>query len=215
MPFRLALITASLALLATAASAADLTVRVLDKNGQPLADAVVLVDSGVPGAHATPVLEATVRQEKLRFRPYLTVVNTGARVTFTNQDGWDHHVIVGQAGAGGFYLDPAQNQQLRLAAKVGDTVAQDTRSLAKPGAYLLGCHLHSSMRGHIYVADTPWARLSDAEGKVTLTGLPAGPAQVRIWHPDQVLDGAPLTTAVPASGGAVVVNTQIVALKRR
>ena len=210
-----ALTAASLALVFFSAQAADLAVRVLDRNGQPLADAVVLVDSGVPGAQGVPVLEATIRQEKLRFRPYLTVVNTGAKITFTNQDGWDHHVIVGQAGAGGFYLDPAQNQQLRLAAKVGDTVAQETRSLAKPGAYLLGCHLHSSMRGHVYVADTPWVRLSDAEGKVTLTGVPVGPAQVRIWHPDQVLDGAPVTTAVAASGSAVVVNTQIVALKRR
>lgn len=215
MPSSHRLLLAGLALLAGAAQAADLTVRVLDKQGQPLADAVVLVDSAVPGAQGAPALEATIRQEKLRFKPYVTVVHTGARVTFTNQDAWDHHVILGPVAPGGFYLDASQNQQLRLAGKVGDTVARDSRTVAKPGAYLLGCHLHSSMRGHLYVADSPWARVSEADGQTLLTGLPAGPARVRVWHPDQVLEGAPVTVDVPAAGTTVVVNTQVAAVKRR
>jgi plastocyanin len=214
MPIRLALITAGLAMIPLA-HAADLTVRVLDKSGQPLPSAVVQVESAVPGAQGVPVTEATIRQEKLRFRPYITVVSTGARVTFTNEDAWDHHVIVGPVGPGGFYLDAAQNQQLRLSGKAGDVVAQDSRRLQRPGAYLLGCHLHSSMRGHIYVTDAPWARLSDAQGQAVVGALPAGPARLRVWHPDQVLEEAPVTVQIPAGGLSTVINTQIVALKRR
>ncbi|MFG6465069.1 plastocyanin [Roseateles sp. BYS87W] len=206
---------ACLVLLAPAARAADLTVRVLDKNGQPLPDAVVLVTSAGVGAHPAPLMEATIKQEKLRFKPALTVVHPGARVTFTNQDAWDHHVIFGLMGPGGFYLDTAQNQQLRLAGKVGETVAQDTRVLAKPGGYLLGCHLHSSMRGFLYVADTPWAQATDADGRVTLTGVPVGPANVRVWHADQLMDAAPLLAQVPAAGTAVVLNTAVLPQKRR
>lgn len=209
------LLAASLLLLATAAPAADLAVRVLDKAGQPLPDAVVLVESAVPGAQGTPVMEATIRQEKMRFRPYVTVVQKGARVSFTNLDPWDHHVILGPVGPGGFDLDASQNQQMRLAGKVGETVARDSRVVATPGAYLLGCHLHSSMRGHLYVADTPWAGVSDASGQAQVRGLPAGPARVRIWHPDQVLEGAPTLVEVAGGGTAVSVNTGIAVARRR
>jgi plastocyanin len=209
-------LTASLVLLlASASTAADLTVRVLDKAGQPLPDAVVLVDSAVPGSRPPPALEATIRQEKMRFKPYVTVVQPGARVSFTNLDAWDHHVILGPVGPGGFDLDASQNQQMRLAGKVGDTVARDSRVVAKPGAYLLGCHLHSSMRGHLYVADSAWSQVSESDGQARLTGLPAGPARVRIWHPDQVLEGSPLTVEVSAAGSAVTVNTAIVTARRR
>lgn len=217
MPLRLdiAIALVSLALTTPAARAADLSMRVLDKAGQPLADAVVLVETTHPAGTATPPRDATIRQEKLRFRPYVTVVQTGARVTFTNHDAWDHHVILGPVGPGGFYLDPGQNQQLRLAGKAGDTVAQESRTVTKPGAYLLGCHLHSSMRGHLYVADTPWAQVSSADGQALLQGLPAGPARIRVWHPDQVLEGAPQTVDVTAAGLTVVVPTQVAPARRK
>lgn len=197
------------------AAASDLLVRVLDKTGQPLPDAVVLVDSAMPDSRPPPMLEATVRQEKLKFRPYVTVVNVGAKVVFTNQDAWDHHVILGPVGAGGFYLDPGQNQQLRLAGKVGETVAQDHLTLGKPGVYLLGCHLHGSMRGHVYVANTPWARATGNDGQAQIAALPAGPALVRIWHPDQVVEGPAVSVQVPAGGAAVTINTQVMAARRR
>ncbi|MCY4743502.1 plastocyanin [Pelomonas sp. UHG3] len=205
----------ALAALALPAHAADLAVRVLDKHGQPLADAVVMVQSTLPAGAVTPMLEATIQQQKMRFKPYVTVVHAGARVSFTNLDAWDHHVILGPVGPGGFYLDPGQNQQLRLAGKVGDTLARETRSVTQTGAYLLGCHLHGSMRGHLYVADTPWARVSEADGQARFTALPAGPARVRIWHPDQVLDTAPITLDVAAGGAAVTVNTQVAPVRRR
>lgn len=200
----------------SAAQAADLTVTVLDRNGKPLADAVVLVDSAVQGARPAPVLDATVVQEKLRFVPTVTVVGLGAKVSFSNLDSWDHHVILGLMGAGGVYVDPGQNTQFRLAGRVGTKPpASDSKVLGQPGAYLLGCHIHGSMRGHIYVADTPWAKLGGEDGKVVLQGLPEGPARVRIWHPDQLVDGAPTAVQVAASGSAVSITTQIAPARRK
>ena len=205
-----ATLISALLLMAAAAQAADLTVTVMDRNGKPLPDAVVLVDSGVQGARPAPVMEATIAQEKLRFVPVVTVVGLGAKVTFNNLDTWDHHVILGLMGAGGVYVDPGQNTQFRLAGRVGSKPpASDSKVLAQPGAYLLGCHIHGSMRGHIYVADTPWAKLGGEDGKVVLQGLPEGPARVRIWHPDQLVDGAPTTVQVGAAGSAVTIPTQI------
>lgn len=206
---------ATLAALSLSCAAADLAVSVLDRNGKPLPDAVVLVDSGVPGARPAPVMEAAVTQEKLRFVPAVTVVGLGAKVAFSNLDSWDHHVIVGLMGTGGVYLDPSQNTQMRLAGKKGDKVASESRTLNQPGVYLLGCHIHSSMKGHVYVADTPWARLTGADGKTTIPTLPEGPARVRVWHPDQIIDGAPVEAKVTATGASLVVQTQIVPQRKR
>jgi plastocyanin len=206
----------ALLLAACAAQAADLTVTVLDRGGKPLADAVVLVDSSVQGPRPAPVMEATIAQEKLRFVPAVTVVGLGAKVNFSNLDGWDHHVILGVMGAGGVYVDPGQNTQFRLAARVaGKAPATDSKVLSQPGAYLLGCHIHGSMRGHVYVADTPWAKLGGEDGKAVLQGLPEGPARVRIWHPDQLVDGEPVVVQVAAAGSALTVRTQVTPSRRR
>lgn len=206
---RVALISALLAA-AFAAQAADLTVTVLDHNGKPLADAVVLVDSSVQGARPAPVMEATIAQEKLRFVPAVTVVGLGAKVNFNNLDSWDHHVILGVMGAGGVYVDPGQNTQFRLAGRVaGKPPAADSKVLNQPGAYLLGCHIHGSMKGHIVVADTPWAKLAGDDGKAVLQSVPEGSARVRIWHAEQLVEGAPVTVQVTATGSAVSIPTQI------
>ena len=205
-----------LLLAAGASQAADLTVTVLDRNGKPLADAVVLVDSAVQGPRPAMVMEATIAQEKLRFTPAVAVVGLGAKVSFSNLDSWDHHVILGLMGAGGVYVDPGQNTQFRLAGRVGSKPpASDSKVLNQPGAYLLGCHIHGSMRGHIYVADTPWARLGGEDGKAVLQGLPEGPARVRIWHPDQLVDGAPTEVKIAAKGSAVAITTQIAPARRK
>ncbi|RZJ10540.1 MAG: plastocyanin [Rubrivivax sp.] len=200
----------------SAAHAADLTVTVLDRNGKPLPDAVVLADSSVQGARPAAVMEASISQEKLRFVPAVSVVGLGAKVSFANLDSWDHHVILGVMGAGGVFVDPGHNTQFRLAGRSrGKAPSTDSKVLAQPGAYLLGCHIHGSMRGHVYVADTPWARLAGEDGKVTLQSLPEGPARVRIWHPDQLVDGAPTAVQLAASGNALTVTTQIVAARKR
>lgn len=213
---RASLICSALLLAAVSAQAADLTITVLDRSGKPLPDAVVLVDSTVQGPRPAPVAEATVAQEKLRFVPAVTVVGLGAKVTFNNLDSWDHHVILGLMGAGGVYVDPGLNTQMRLAGRVaGKAPATDSKTLSQPGAYLLGCHIHGSMRGHIYVADTPWAKLNGEDGKVLLTGLPEGPARVRIWHPDQLVDGAPTAVQVASVGSAVTISTQITPARKK
>lgn len=199
-----------------AVQAADLTVTVLDRSGKPLADAVVLVDSSVQGPRPAPVLEASVTQEKLRFVPAVTVVGLGAKLSFSNLDSWDHHVILGVMGAGGVFVDPGQNTQFRLAGRVaGKAPASDSKVLSQPGPYLLGCHIHGSMRGHVYVADTPWARLAGEDGRALLQGLPEGPARVRVWHPEQLVEGVPTPVQLVVAGNAVTVHTQIVAARRK
>ena len=41
-------------------------------------------------------------------------------------------------------------------------------TLEQAGPMQLGCHLHGSMRGSLYVTDTPWAVKTNADGVATL-----------------------------------------------
>ena len=60
--------------------------------------------------------------------------------------------------------------------------------LDQPGPIGLGCHLHSSMRGQIYVSPTPWFARTDATGVARIENAPEGAAELTLWHPDQLAD---------------------------
>lgn len=204
------------AVCASAATAGTLQVTVTGKDGQPLPDAVVLVEpaSGARGT-ALPPGQASIAQHKMQFVPAVSVVPAGSRVRFTNHDGWDHHVRGIPAGMAGLTAGPGAGFELRLAGQVsGQAPASTEVVLQQPGPLLLGCHLHGSMRGFVYVADTPWVVKTDARGVATLGDVPEGAARVRVWHPDQLVEGSPLPVQVQAVS-TVTVPTQVVLRRRR
>lgn len=182
--------------------AATVQVTVLAADGQPLADAVVVLQPQAAGAMRKPApVQTTIQQEKMRFAPALIVVPAGSRVRFTNLDSYEHHVRGRAAGAG--LLDtPSADKgfELRLAAATdGRGGGSQEVVMATAGPVELGCHLHSVMRGHIFVADTPWVAKTDSNGNATLGDVPEGAAQVRVWHGDQLLPAAPVNVNVLAS----------------
>jgi plastocyanin len=193
-------VIAALALLLPAAEASTLELRVIDRDGQPAADVVVLVDTASPAPTAAPPEGATILQQGSRFEPGLTVVQAGATVRFVNHDGYDHHVRSVPSGPLGA-TPPARQFELRqgpagLRRKPDSPPAVNEERFPTPGPVGLGCHLHSAMRGHVYVADTPFFGKTDANGLVRIAGLPAGRATVRLWHADQLSEQPALTLAV-------------------
>lgn len=213
---RLALALSILA--ASAASAGTLDITVTDRDGQPAADVVVLVQTaGTPAAKpaATPVV---IAQENLRFVPFLTVVPVGSTLRFVNQDGYDHHVRSMPSGPLGS-MPAVEYFELRLdaakpaprsgsydddykpatapAKKSGSTSAEVKVTHAGPIG--LGCHIHGSMRGQVYVSATPWFAKTDAKGIAHIEGVPEGAVELALWHPDQLQDQAPLKLQVDAS----------------
>lgn len=184
------------------AQAATVQVTVLAADGQALPDAVVVLEPKAGGATRKPVpVQATIQQEKSRFMPALIVVPTGSRVRFTNLDSYEHHVRGRAAGAGLLDTPTADKGfELRLSAAAdGRSGGSQEVVVASAGPMELGCHLHSVMRGHIYVADSPWVAKTDSNGNATLSDVPEGAAHVRVWHGDQLLPAAPVNVSVLAS----------------
>ncbi|MGI2109959.1 methylamine utilization protein [Shewanella frigidimarina] len=163
-----------------AVTAATLTVDVTDAQGVMLSDSVVELISTSP-SNTTPSTLAhyQMRQQNRVFSPFVLAVPQGANVDFPNLDRTRHHV---------YSFSEAKQFELKL--YVGTT--EDPITFDKPGLVAIGCNIHDYMQAFIYVASSPYFSVSDAQGKIQLTDLPAGEYQVNIWHPWQI-------TATPSS----------------
>jgi plastocyanin len=209
MKIKYAVVSAQLAFAAIASlafgavHAGSVAVIVLDAEGKPAPNVVVTarpvgkaLSLAMPaGATATATM---VNQEKLQFSPYVTVVTAGSSVKFVNKDAFAHHVKS---------FSPAKAFELRMdAAKDGkpnDSVAAVL--FDKPGPVALQCHFHNSMRGHVYVSDTPYFGTTTANGAIVIEGVPEGEVELRAWHPDQFIDQA----TAKVTSGINTVNAQM------
>lgn len=203
------------------AQAASLQVTVLDHDGKPAADAVVVVTPSVRGTPKNrPPQSVVITQEKMQFIPAVTVVGVGATVHFVNNDAWNHHVRMSLPGsAPGAVSTASEGNSLLLPGKTEGKPASSADlvmdRVGATGASLLGCFIHGSMRGHIYVADSPWTVKTGDSGVVTLDDLPEGPAVVKVWHSAQILDKAPQSVTVTGTPGSVTFKLDVVPRRRR
>jgi plastocyanin len=176
------------ALLATAAAqAGTVQMTVNNADGKPAPDTVVQVQptASWPAQPLPPT--AVIEQKDIRFVPYVTVVPVGGAVRFVNLDTFDHHVRSQPGGPLGS-IAPAKEFEFRLPAQRKGNNASPELRLDQAGSIVLGCHLHNSMRGHLFVSNTPWVAVSDANGRVRIEGVPDGQVELRLWHPDQLTE---------------------------
>jgi plastocyanin len=155
---------------AAPALAGDLLVQVRAANGAAVPNAVVtLYPAGQP-APPGPAGHYQIAQRDLQFSPFVLVVPVGAQVSFPNFDNVRHQV---------YSFSVVRRFELRLYAR------EQARSVRfdRPGIVALGCNIHDNMIAFIHVADTGFAAQTDTAGRVSFSGVPAGPVIARIWHP--------------------------------
>lgn len=181
--------------LACNASAAPLQVQVIRAGGQPVADAVVFLESRDAKAAARPLQGVEIAQQNKQFAPTVTVVTVGTQVQFPNRDTVRHHV---------YSFSPAKPFELKLyAGTPANPVLFD-----KPGVAVLGCNIHDTMAAWVLVLETPYFARTDAQGRARFDDVPAGTWRLRGWHAD-------LPVGAPASDQALVTGSaaQQVALR--
>jgi plastocyanin len=180
---RATLLTAATLLLAFLAggpaAAAVVAASVRDAAGAAVKDAVVLARP----VGAMPALQPAndnVDQIDKEFVPYVKVVMAGSAVSFPNKDNIRHQV---------YSFSPAKRFELPLYVGTPATpVVFD-----KPGVVTLGCNIHDWMAAYVYVSDTPYYAITQADGTARLAGLPPGDYVLQVWHPR--MDGAESATA--------------------
>lgn len=175
--------------LAIAAQPASLRVQVLDQRGAPVRDAVVELD--VAGGGAGQIRfpwRMAVAQKNQQFVPGTLVVAKGSTVAFPNLD-QVRHSVYSFSKAAKFTIDLYGRDQSR------------TQGFPIAGTVALGCNIHDQMRGYIRVVDTPYAGKTDANGWITLNGIPAGSGRIVVWHPQLRAPANESTRSVSLSSG--------------
>ena len=153
---------------APAGLAATVDVAVKDARGAPVADAVVWATPKI-ASREHPRREAAVEQKDKQFVPIVTVIQAGTLVNFPNRDSVRHHV---------YSFSAAKPFEIKLyAGTSAPPILFD-----KPGEVVLGCNIHDSMLGYIYVVDTPWFAKTGPDGAARLADLPAGDYELQLWH---------------------------------
>jgi len=151
------------------ACATSLAVAIQDPHGHAVQDAVVIA---IP-THAAPApvraAHAIMDQVDRTFVPNVLIVRTGTAVEFPNSDAVSHQV---------YSFSPAKRFELPLyRGQPHAPIVFD-----RPGIVVLGCNIHDSMTGYIYVTDSPWFGKSDGEGRWQ-ADVPAGDYRVIAWGP--------------------------------
>lgn len=147
--------------------AAELTVSVLDSSGSAIENAVVYAEPEIK--KSLPPAPAIIEQRGKQFNPLVSVIQTGAEVTFPNFDSVRHHV---------YSFSPAKTFELKLYSGIpANPVKFD-----KAGTVILGCNIHDYMVAFIQVVDTPYFTKSNKSGKAVLPDLPNGNYTLKAWH---------------------------------
>jgi plastocyanin len=201
MPFKVhhpALLALALSMLPAAAAVVE--VRTLGRDGKPLSDTVVFLESREARAAVRPVANVEVPQAERRFTQRVTVVTVGSEVHFPNRDKVRHHV---------YSFSPIKPFELKLySGTPSNPVLFD-----KAGVAVLGCNIHDTMVAWVVVVETPYFGLADARGSVRLENVPPGSYRLRSWHPGLPPGSAAADEAlvVPAGGASAQLTLPLAA----
>ena len=157
------------------ALSANIDLVIEDQHGQKLSGGVVELILANKQVLSKKLPVAIMDQVHKQFLPELLVVQQGQRVNFPNSDNIRHHV---------YSFSQAKPFQLRLYSGQ----PKEPITFEQQGVVVLGCNIHDSMVGYIYVANSEHVYQTDKKGYVSLS-VDTLPAQISVWHP---LQTAPL-----------------------
>jgi hypothetical protein len=144
---------------------------------------VVLTLTGVKAATAAPA-EVPVVNERCRFTPRVQIVRPKGVVKATSKDAVLHTTNAQVEGGAPLFNIGLPAPGLTVAKPLGGA------SLVR-----LSCNSHTWMRGWLVVTDEA-AAVTGPDGRFTLTGVPAGTYELRVWH--ESLKAAPQKVTITA-----------------
>lgn len=119
-----------------------------------------------------PVLD----QRGCRFLPDIAIIPKGQELAITNSDPVPHNIhayeVIGRARRSLFNI--AQPQPSTITKSINPRQAPMVK---------VECDIHNFMEGWVFVAQTPYTMLVNAEGQFVLSGVPPGSYTLKAWHP--------------------------------
>ena len=150
------------------AQSATLTLQFIDDAGKPINNVVAaLIPENKP--NYAEKSKAVMDQQHKMFVPGVLAVRVNTLVQFPNSDNIRHQV---------YSFSPAKRFELRLYhGMTAQPVLFD-----QAGQVVLGCNIHDSMVGYIYVVDSEYFSVSDGSGMANINTIPAGKYNIDSMH---------------------------------
>jgi plastocyanin len=104
-----------------------------------------------------------------QFSPRIRVVTSGSTLEYPNEDPFSHNI---------FSTAPSASFDLGV---YGNNTSKST-TFKKAGAFPIYCNIHAKMTGYVVVVATPYYGQPTADGRWTLSGVPAGRYELHVWH---------------------------------
>lgn len=155
--------------------AADYYFIVEDGSGRPLANTSISAPAeahSISAETTSPQVSdrpAIMDQINKTFAPGTLAISSGQRVRFPNSDNIRHHV---------YSFSPAKPFELKLYSGTPEApILFDT-----PGVVVLGCNIHDSMIGYIYIANSHVYTLTNTQGIASFKDITVIDT-IHVWHP--------------------------------
>ena len=159
-------------LAAELAFANPLSVEVQNPDGSAAAGIAVYLealDRELPTGSNAVAIE--ILQQDKGFVPYVSAVQAGSTVTFSNHDDITHHI---------YSVTGSQRFSFNLRA---DEVTPEM-VIEQAGLIAMGCNIHDWMSGYLLVVDSPLYGTTDAQGRAVIEVGDAGNYRIVTWHPE-------------------------------
>lgn len=132
---------------------------------------VVAALDGVTGTFPAPTTPAVVDQNGCHYVPHVLTAQVGQKIQIKNSDTTLHNVHGYKGTATDFNRAMFQN------------MPPIEHSYAENGEVRkIKCDVHPWMTGFIYLTNHPFVGVTGADGTVTLSNVPAGTHNLKVWH---------------------------------
>ncbi|OYP33952.1 hypothetical protein [Rhodopirellula sp. MGV] len=114
----------------------------------------------------------TMSMANFRFDPHVLIAHTGDTLELAPKDQVTYapNIMFFKNPASGLYVPPGKPHRFSL-------------RFDEPAPVPVNCNVHSWMRAYVVVLNHPFAAVSDAEGELTISGLPPGRTLAfRVFH---------------------------------
>lgn len=148
---------------------------IVDQNNAPLSNAVIEYSR----ASILEPTDITQNDDKVyimdqvnkQFEPHVLIIPEDSLVSFPNSDDIRHHV---------YSFSEPKVFELKLYAGKPKKPIRFNQS----GLVVMGCNIHDSMVGYIYVSSHDNTYMSNEKGEILLPHTLPANTQVNVWHPE-------------------------------